>query len=391
MKRMQVTMMNAALMWMLCSVSALTQVKGSGTTNYIPVWTASGTIGDSIMYQTDSRIGIGTTAPEYALDVDGRINAGSGYAIGETVALTLPGGASLENLALGYTAMAAITTGQENTALGYVTTPYIDTGSGNTATGSEALFSNENNASYNTANGTGALSFSTTANANTAIGAFALDNNNPTDADNNTAIGSSALANADGANSIAIGANAGLNVYGQNDGNLDIGNAGSSSDANIARIGTSGTQTSLFVAGVRGVATGDNNAVPLVIDSNGQLGTVSSSRRFKIDIQDMADASQHLLQLRPVTFRYQKPFADGSMPMQYGLIAEEVAEVYPDLVARSADGQIETVKYQVLNTMLLNQWQRQQAQLEKIREQIARARAMLSATRQISVPESGTR
>ncbi len=379
MKRMQMKVMNAALMLMLCSVSALTQVKGSGKTSYVPVWTASGTIGDSIMYQTDNRIGIGTTAPEYALDVDGRINAASGYAIGETVALTLPGGSSLENLALGYSALTGISTGQENTALGYFTTPDADTGSGNTATGSEALFTNENNASYNTADGTAALFFSTTANGNTAIGAFALYSNNPTNANNNTAIGSSALGDAGGANSVAIGANAGLNVSGQNGNDIDIANAGSSSDASTVRIGTSGTQTSFFVAGVRGAATGDNNAVSLVIDSNGQLGTVSSSRRFKTDIQDMEDASQRLLRLRPVTFRYKKPFADGSTPMQYGLIAEEVAEVYPDLVARSADGQIETVKYEVLNTLLLNQWQRQQAQLERIREQIARVKAILSA------------
>ncbi len=379
MKRMQMKVMNAALMLMLCSVSALTQVKGSGKTSYVPVWTASGTIGDSIMYQTDNRIGIGTTAPEYALDVDGRINAASGYAIGETVALTLPGGSSLENLALGYSALTGISTGQENTALGYFTTPDADTGSGNTATGSEALFTNENNASYNTADGTAALFFSTTANGNTAIGAFALYSNNPTNANNNTAIGSSALGDAGGANSVAIGANAGLNVSGQNGNDIDIANAGSSSDASTVRIGTSGTQTSFFVAGVRGAATGDNNAVSLVIDSNGQLGTVSSSRRFKTDIQDMADASQRLLRLRPVTFRYKKPFADGSTPMQYGLIAEEVAEVYPDLVARSADGQIETVKYEVLNTLLLNQWQRQKAQLERIREQIARVKAILSA------------
>ena len=97
-----------------------------------------------------------------------------------------------------------------------------------------------------------------------------------------------------------------------------------------------------------------------LIDTNGQLGTMNSSRRFKEDIQDMGGASDGLMRLRPVTFRYQKPFADGSKPIQYGLIAEEVAEVYPDLVAHSADGQIETVKYQVLDSMLLNELQRQE-------------------------------
>src|SRR5207253_7188545 len=112
--------------------------------------------------------------------------------------------------------------------------------------------------------------------------------------------------------------------------------------------------------------------IPVVIDSAGQLRTVSSSRRFKEDIQDMGEASSGLLHLRPVTFRYKKPYADGSKPIQYGLIAEEVAEVYPDLVARSADGQIETVKYQVLDSMLLNEIQRQARVIEDLEKRLAR-------------------
>ena len=102
-----------------------------------------------------------------------------------------------------------------------------------------------------------------------------------------------------------------------------------------------------------------NDAVTVVIDSAGQLGTVSSSRRYKEDIQDMADGSSGLLQLRPVTFRYTKEYQDGSQPLQYGLIAEEVAEVYPDLVVRNEDGQVETVQYRKLITMLLNELQKQ--------------------------------
>jgi hypothetical protein len=109
----------------------------------------------------------------------------------------------------------------------------------------------------------------------------------------------------------------------------------------------------------------------VVIDSNGQLGTVSSSRRFKEDIQDMGDASSGLLRLRPVTFRYTRAFDDGLKPVQYGLIAEEVAEVYPDLVAHSADGQIETVKYQVLDSMLLNEVQKQAEQIRELKERLA--------------------
>jgi hypothetical protein len=116
----------------------------------------------------------------------------------------------------------------------------------------------------------------------------------------------------------------------------------------------------------------------VVIDSNGQLGTTSSSRRFKEDIEDMGAASRDLMRLRPVTYRYKQPFADGSKPIQYGLIAEEVAEVYPDLVAHSADGKIETVKYQVLDSMLLNELQRQQAEICRLEERLATLEAVLA-------------
>jgi len=187
----------------------------------------------------------------------------------------------------------------------------------------------------------------------------------------NTAIGDSALgANSSGNNNIAIGYGAASSVSGGNSNNIHIGSVGSSGDSGTIRIGTSGIQTSFFLAGVSGVTTGDNDAIPLLIDSNGQLGTISSSRRFKEDIQDMGGASEGLLFLHPVTFRYQKPFANGSKPTQYGLIAEEVAEVYPDLVVHSPDGQIETVKYQVLDPMLLNEVQRQQTEIQALQEQL---------------------
>jgi hypothetical protein len=113
------------------------------------------------------------------------------------------------------------------------------------------------------------------------------------------------------------------------------------------------------------------------------LGTVSSSRRFQEDIQDMGEASSGLLRLRPVTFRYQKPFADGSKPIEYGLIAEEVAEVYPDLVSRSAEGQIETVKYQLLDSMLLNELQKEHQQVQQQFEEIRLLRIRLAALEQL--------
>jgi len=199
-----------------------------------------------------------------------------------------------------------------------------------------------------------------------AVGYNALDNNQT--GSTNTAIGSFALGSATGGGNVAVGFNAGLGVvFGNN--NVHISNTGGSSDSGVIRIETAGTQTKTFISGIQGVTTGNNDAIPVVIDSNGQLGTLFSSRRYKEDIQDMGEASGGLMMLRPVTFRYRRPFDDGSEPIQFGLVAEEVAEVLPDLVARSADGQIETVKYQALNSMLLNEVQRKEKQIRALTQQ----------------------
>ena len=112
------------------------------------------------------------------------------------------------------------------------------------------------------------------------------------------------------------------------------------------------------MAGVSGIKTGIANAVAVVIDSNGQLGTLNSSERYKKDIHDMDEASRRLLELRPVTYHYKELSEDGSNPLEYGLIAEEVAKVYPDLVAYDAHGKIETVQYHKLTPMLVNEVQR---------------------------------
>ena len=288
-----------------------------------------------------------------------------------------PPGDLRENTAMGIRALQNNTTGSFNTASGYAALQNNTTGSSNTASGIETLQHNTTGDS-NTASGAGALSSNTTGSNNTASGLRVLLNNTTgsnntasgggamfinSTGDSNTGLGYAALANNyAGNNNIAIGMLAGANITTSN--NLDIGNRGSASDSGTIRLGDPALHSSFFVAGVRGVTTNNNNAVNVVIDSNGQLGTVSSSRRFKEDIQDMGEASRGLLRLRPVTFRYQKPFADGSKPIQYGLIAEEVAEVYPDLVVRSADGQIETVKYQVLDSMLLNELQKEHQQVQ---------------------------
>jgi Chaperone of endosialidase len=374
---------------------------GSGTSP----WTTGG----GVLYYNGGNVGIGTTAPGSKLDVAGDINFSGTlrYQGKQALQITFNSGVT----STGYHALDNLTTGTNDTAIGFNVLSFNTSGSQNTATGGYSLYSNTAG-SYNTANGYGALQSNTTGNHSTAIGFFALSSANGagfntatgsyslaantigqdntgtgysalnsntvgsqntavgyaalysnTAGINNTGIGFNALNMATGSNNIGIGYQAGYFVSG-NSNNIHIGHAGTSLDNATIRIGTPGTQTSFFAAGIRGVTTGINNAIPVYIDSNGQLGTVNSSRRFKEEIRDMGGISSGLMRLRPVTFRYRQPFADGSKPVQYGLIAEEVADVYPDLVARSADGEIETVKYQVLDVMLLNEVQRQQAEIE---------------------------
>lgn len=288
------------------------------------------------------------------------------------------------NTATGNAALAANTVGAANTAVGSGALTANTSGSGNTAVGDGALsvnttgvenvalgeltMHNNTTGNYNTATGSGAMGDSVAGSSNTADGYGALLSNSL--GNNNTASGADALTgNTTGSNNIAIGYQAALNVAAGNSNNIHVGNQGLATDSGTIRIGTGGTQTSFFAAAIRGVTTGSNDAIPVVIDSNGQLGTISSSRRFKEDIRGMGDVSSGLLQLRPVTFRYRQPFADGSKPVQYGLIAEEAEAVYPDLVAHSADGKIESVKYQMLDSMLLNELQKQATRIEQQTEQ----------------------
>jgi trimeric autotransporter adhesin len=227
--------------------------------------------------------------------------------------------------------------GANNTFVGPNAGNFTMTGAQNTAGGAVAL-QNNTTGSDNTATGFTALQINTTGNDNTANGFEALVNNTT------------------GSNNIAIGSFAGFNLTtGSN--NIDVGNQGVTAEANTIRIGTSGTQTRAFIAGISGVTTG-GAAVAVLVDANGQLGTASSSRRYKFDISDMGESTASLMRLRPVTFRY-LAHGDGA-PLQYGLIAEEVAEVNPELVTRDKDGQPETVMYQFLAPMLLNEVQKQQ-------------------------------
>jgi hypothetical protein len=226
----------------------------------------------------------------------------------------------------------------------------------------------------NTAYGAQALAASTTGTSNTAVGTFALEGNKISS--NNVAVGTDALAVLDftglatDGNNVAIGSGAGQSLL-SGSFNIYVGTnvGGGSTESGNIRIGLPGSQTATFIQGINGVTTGLAGAA-VVVDANGQLGTISSSRRYKEDIQPMADASDRLLKLRPVQFRYKKSNVSGEKPIQYGLIAEEVAEVLPELVVLNKDGQPETVAYHLLPAMLLNELQKEHAKNEQHTQQI---------------------
>ncbi len=259
----------------------------------------------------------------------------------------------VNNVASGVNALQANTTGSSNTALGQSALFNNTTADNNTAIGHHSLFNNTTGFN-NIASGLSALASNTTGNSNTAYGINSLQFS--TTGDSNTGIGLNALqSNTTGTNNTAIGTSAG-NALTSGSNNIDIGNVGVAGESGIIRIGTTGNQSKTFIAGIRGVTTGVANGVTVLIDGNGQLGTISSSRRYKEDIADMGDTSARIGALRPVTFRYKNPYADGGKPVQYGLIAEEVAEVFPELTVFNEDGQPETVKYQDITPLLLNEF-----------------------------------
>jgi len=289
------------------------------------------------------------------------------------------------NSAVGVGALSNNTSGAENTATGWQALSNNTTGTLNTASGIVALQANISG-SLNTAVGGVALLSNTSGNRNTAIGSYALYYNVSS---GNTAVGAEALfANTTGGQNVAVGEGAGINastgsnsVYigryagvnsttGSNNIYLGAFIDGVSGESNTMYLGKQGTQTKTFIAGIRGSTTVNADAIPVMIDSAGQLGTVSSSRRFKEDIHDMADTSRRLFQLRPVTFRYKQAYGDGSKPIQYGLVAEEVAAVLPELAVRNAEGLVETVHYEKLSVLLLNELQKQERRIDALEQRL---------------------
>ena len=272
----------------------------------------------------------------------------------------LHGNTASGNVAVGYQALNEDALGTRNTANGYQALASNQGGVDNTATGFRVLFSNTEDL------------FNLRGHRNTADGSQALFSNRI--GRNNTAAGYRALYNnTDGEFNIALGSDAGSNIGGS--GNIDIGNAGFTLDQSTIRVGTPGFHSRTFIAGIRGVMTGFANAVDVVIDSAGQLGTASSSRRFKKEIKPMDKASESILALKPVTFHYK---GDATATPQFGLIAEEVANVNPDLVVRDENGEIYTVRYDAVNAMLLNEFLKEHRKVEEQQSKIQKQQGTIS-------------
>jgi hypothetical protein len=311
------------------------------------------------------------------------------------------------NTAVGRGALALNKTGGENTATGLQALFSNTTGGGNTATGTLALFSNtngfQNNAfgdealfsntvgNKNVAVGTSALLSLTSGTANIAVGGASLALG--LTINNNTALGRRALFRTQGDQNTGVGFFSGSNLNGVGTNNIYIGNVGPvpiGTESNTIRIGTQTAtvatvgnppiethpmpaHTAAFLAGISGTpVVGDT----VVVDANGQLGTATSSARFKKNIEPMNQASEAILALKPARFQYK---ADCKGTPQFGLIAEEVAKVNPDLVVRDRDGEIYSVRYEAVNAMLLNEFLKEHKTVQEQGATIARLQKQIEA------------
>jgi hypothetical protein len=293
------------------------------------------------------------------------------------------------NTATGAAALLFNTTGTENTANGTAALEFNDTGEQNTASGAFALFSNTTG-NFNTANGFQALFSNVSGLENTAIGDQALLDNtgnfnvavggaallNNTTGNENTACGSGALNDTTGNDNTALGFQAGI-VATMGDGNTYIG-AGMS--------GVAGESNHTYIRNINKTIVTGGDSEPVTVNlSTGLLGTPISSRHYKKDIKPMDNASEALFALKPVTFRYKEEI-DQTQCLEYGLIAEDVAHVDPNLAIRDANGRIRSVRYSAINAMLLNEFlkehrrvQEQEATITQLNKDFRRTVTQLTA------------
>ncbi len=271
------------------------------------------------------------------------------------------------NTAVGTEALLDLTTGQDNTALGFRVLTENTEGNLNTAVGSTALRNNRVG-NRNTATGDAALFDNSAGNNNTANGYRALQSNK---GNNQTAIGAGALEDtATSSNNTALGYQAGKNLTTGND-NIDVGNPGVAGESGAIRIGSS-DQTRTFIAGIHGAVLTGGGAV--IVNNLGQMGRAASSERFKEEIKPMGKESETILGLRPVTFRYKKEI-DPQGTLQFGLVAEDVEKVNPDLVVRDNKGKPYSVRYDAVNVMLLNEFLKQHRRVAAVQSRVAQLKA----------------
>ena len=284
------------------------------------------------------------------------------------------------NTAEGQNALFSLTSGSANTAVGWFSLSRNAGGSFNTAAGAGALLFNT--ADQNTAFGAAALLLNTTGEANTATGTAALLNNTMGTANTATGLGV-LLANTTGSGNTATGASAlGTNTTG--DDNTAIGNlAGanqSTGSGNVyigtGMLGVAGESNACYIRSIFGQTSA--SGIPVVINSNNKLGTTTSSKRFKEEIKAMDKASEALLALKPVTFRYKKDI-DPAATAQFGLVAEDVAKVNPDLVVRDENGEIYTVRYDAVNAMLLNEFLKEHRKVQELEANAAKQQKQIEA------------
>jgi hypothetical protein len=290
-------------------------------------------------------------------------------AVGQNVLFNLTTGRS--NTAVGSEALFSNTTGIFNTAIGVATLLHNTTGPGNTAIGGGALVHNTSG-SLNTAVGHDALGNNTIGKLNTAIGEAALFSNKI--GSNNTAIGNRALSPNTGSNNVALGDHAGNNLT-TGDNNIVIGTnvVGNPGDSNTIRIGKGITET--FIDGIKG-ATASGGAAVFVVGEGGKLGTMPSSARFKDEIKPIDKASEAILALKPVSFRYKKE-VDPQRVAQFGLVAEDVEKINPDLVIRDVQGRPQTVRYEQVNAMLLNEFLKEHRTVQELKSTVATQEATI--------------
>jgi hypothetical protein len=354
-------------------------------------------------------------------------------------------GGGVQNSAFGSSALQSVTTGSNNSAFGTFALQNLVIGVSNTAVGAWALSQNtaSNNAAFgeeslasnttgadnvavgsnsltanvdgdfNVAVGSNSLSGNVAGNQNTAMGHFALAANSAgggnaavgyrvlqlgsgssnagfgadalqamTTGDSNTALGANALRSfTSGNGNVAVGVSAGINLT-SGDTNLYLGSVGpavAGPESNVIRIG--GLQTKTFVAGISG--NGLVNGAGVLVTGTGELGVLTSSGRFKSDVRDLGDPSSLVMGLRPVSFRYTEAVAGSDAPLQYGLIAEEVAEVAPELVVYDEEGAPFSVRYQELAPLLLGEVQQQRRTIDRQSAALARQRERLQQQQQL--------